>query len=449
MSRIPFVATGAYPTREGNRVRPLIDGAPAFTRICEAIDEAQARVWVAVTFLWATFQMPGGRGSFLEVLARARQRGLDVRVLFWRPDDVTAHLRPNAFWGAPEQVAQLAREAPGLSIRWDRAHPGYCQHQKFWLMDAGLDTACAVVGSLNLNPHSVVAPGHGDAGQNHDVAVELAGPAVTDVHHNFVQRWNEASERGDPDGRWGPGGDQALAFPDRLAAPGGTTTVQVQRTIPPGRYADAHPAPGGMPFAIAGGERSNHDQYLAAIGAAREYVYLEHQAVSVPSMLDALLAAARRGVTVVLVAPTVASRVETPDGPLDAPRRALAATPQFTLAGLAGRAPDGARQPVHVHAKLMLVDDAWATVGSCNLHRYSLSGNSELNVAFADAATVRGLRRDLLAEHLGHDTSGLDGRAALSLFRAVAARNAARRAAGVSDWEGIACALDPLRWWPG
>src|SRR5215213_7839711 len=80
MTHIPFVTTGAYPVRAGNRVHPLIDGEPAFRRICDAIDQAQARVWVAVTFLWATFQMPDRRGSFFEVLTRARQRGLAVQV---------------------------------------------------------------------------------------------------------------------------------------------------------------------------------------------------------------------------------------------------------------------------------------------------------------------------------------------------------------------------------
>jgi cardiolipin synthase A/B len=84
MTDVPFVTTGAYPVRAGNVVRPLIDGEPAFRRVCDAIEQAQASVWITVTFLWATFQMPDGRGSFFDVLTRACRRGLDVRVLFWR-----------------------------------------------------------------------------------------------------------------------------------------------------------------------------------------------------------------------------------------------------------------------------------------------------------------------------------------------------------------------------
>ena len=75
--------------------------------------------------------------------------------------------------------------------------------------------------------------------------------------------------------------------------------------------------------------------------------------------------------------------------------------------------------------------------------------NSELNIAFADAVTVRALRCELLAEHLDQDTSALDGRSALSVFRTVAEQNAGRRDSGKPDWEGIACAMDPLQWWSG
>ena len=53
----------------------------------------------------------------------------------------------------------------------------------------------------------------------HDVYLELRGPAVTDVHHNFVQRWNEASEREKDGGHWPPMEDRGdLAFPLGLSA---------------------------------------------------------------------------------------------------------------------------------------------------------------------------------------------------------------------------------------
>ena len=120
----------------------------------------------------------------------------------------------------------------------------------------------------------------------------------------------------------------------------------------------------------------------------------------------------------------------------------LDACENFTLAGIAGLGADGRRKPVWVHAKLMVVDGAWATVGSCNLHRFSLFGNGELNAAFWDPDTVRALLSALLQEHLDQDTSGMDDRAALQLFRRVARENGARFAAGDHAWQGLAFPLD-------
>src|SRR5437773_8178604 len=96
-SVIPFVQSGSYPRRAGNFVRPLVDGEPAFRRICEAIEAAKRSVWVTVTFMWAAFEMPDGRGSALDTLDRAAARGVDVRILFWRPDAETGHWKRNAF----------------------------------------------------------------------------------------------------------------------------------------------------------------------------------------------------------------------------------------------------------------------------------------------------------------------------------------------------------------
>ena len=47
----------------------------------------------------------------------------------------------------------------------------------------------------------------------------------------------------------------------------------------------------------------------------------------------------------------------------------------------------------------MIVDEAWATIGSCNLHRYSMSENSEMNASIWDAAVARDLRETLRRKH--------------------------------------------------
>ena len=74
-AHIPPVESGSYPVREGCAVRPWVDGEPAFRRICEAVEAARRSVWVTVAFLERDVQMPGGRGTFFDVLDRAAARG--------------------------------------------------------------------------------------------------------------------------------------------------------------------------------------------------------------------------------------------------------------------------------------------------------------------------------------------------------------------------------------
>jgi cardiolipin synthase len=445
---IPFAQTASYPARPGNALRPLVDGEPAFRRVCEAIETARQSLWATVIFMWADFQMPDGRGSALDVLNRAAARGLDVRLIFWRPDPETEWLKANAFWGSPEHIDLLASSDSAIRVRWDRAQPGFCQHQKSWLIDSGSERETVFLGGINLNPHSMVTPGHRGEGQNHDVYIELAGPSAVDIHHNFVQRWNEASERHSAGGRWGSGSENDLPFPTSLPCRRGDAVVKIQRTIHSGRYRDGRATPDGAPFDIEAGERSNCDQYCVAITAARRSIYIENQHVEVPEIIDCLRQALVRGVEVVTVVPAAGSprAAEARRGvgrELSEELVGLGEFETFTMAGIAGLGNDGQRKPVWVHAKLMIVDGEWGTVGSCNLHRNSLYGNSEMNAAFWDRETARALLSELLREHLEIDISGMDDLAALRLFRAIAGENRKLFMAGECAWQGLAFSLLP------
>lgn len=94
---IPFARTSSYPIRAGNAVK-----------ICEAIEAAKKSVWVTVAFIWPEFRFPDGRDSLFDVLDGAASRGLDVRVIFWRPNPETVAYESTAFSGTPEQRAMLA-----------------------------------------------------------------------------------------------------------------------------------------------------------------------------------------------------------------------------------------------------------------------------------------------------------------------------------------------------
>lgn len=335
----------------------------------------------------------------------------------------------------------------GFSVRWDRAEHGFCQHQKMWLIDAGEKTETAFVGGINLNPNTMASPGHGGPNEHHDIYVELSGPSAVDVHHNFVQRWNEASERLAQDGQWGPSAESDLLFPEKVPVRTGRSTVQIQRTMHRGRYRNDQAAPGANSFAVAEGEQTIFDQYCSAIEAAQSAIYIENQYLEAREIVDELRRAVKRGIEVVLVVP---ARPDFPEDLTKSPekisfwdqRADLARYHNFTFAGLAGLGTDGHRQPFYVHAKTMLIDDAWATIGSCNLHRASLFGNGELNVAISDADFVRAVRTELFQEHLAKDTSGMDARSALRLFATVARENRNRLNRNNPNWQGLAFTLD-------
>lgn len=450
-AHIPFVDSGSYPIRGGNFARPLVDGDPAFRRICAAVDAARARVWVTVAFIEPRFRMPDGR-SFFDVLDQAHARGLDVRVIFWR-HVLLATVSPDVhFAGTEKDLAFLAERRTLWSARWDQADGRYCQHQKSWLIDAGEDGEIAFVGGINLNNDSVVVPGHplrDDRANTHDVYVEIRGPAATDVHHNFVQRWNEASDRALPDGCWpADSGADTLPFPTRSSPAAGDVVVQVQRTVRRGRYADGTATPDGARFAIAEGEYGIFDQYVRAIAAAERTVYLEDQAIGAPDVVDALDAALARDVDVVVLVPLDPNREMAAARTNPMTQRfweslgALARHERFVLAGLAGNKDGGGYHHIYIHAKIALVDDAWCTIGSANIGNRSFFGDTELNASIWSEAVVRDLRRQLLREHLSLDTADMSDRQAFARYREVARRNAARRRAG-ERLDGLAIAVDP------
>jgi phosphatidylserine/phosphatidylglycerophosphate/cardiolipin synthase-like enzyme len=295
-------ASGSYPQRVGNLVRPLIGGTEAFGRIAEAVDAARERVWLTVAFYADDFRLPDGRGLF-DLLEGAAARGVDVRAVFWQPTAETARYGRTYPIDAPPR--------PSLKMRRDRTVDPYVHHQKSWVIDdAGF------VGGINLTAVAF---------ERHDAYVEINGPCAPDVAHNFVQRWNGATQ---------PHASDDLPIPAPASEPCGPSVVQIQRM-----FRD---------------ERSILEQYELAIDAARQSIYIENQAIPIPRVAARLEAALTRGVEVVLLVPAVpekyvyAARHDPARRALFEGLEALGRHPNFRLAGL----------PVYVHCKLMIVDDA-------------------------------------------------------------------------------------------
>ncbi len=451
---VPHLLESSYPLRRGNLLRPLIGGEPAFRRICEAAEAARHSVWVTVAFLGKDVELPDRRGHLFDVLDRAAARGLDVRALFWRSPEAGAAGEGDIFHGTEQDHELLRRRSAGFLARWDRLDKTYCHHQKTWLIDAGTERETTFVGGINLTRSSVTVhpfPAR-DAGHTQDIYCEVRGPAATDVHHNFVQRWNGASERGLDLGVW-PSAELVgdLEFPHRESPEAGEVPVQITRTVRRGFYRDDTPTPGGKPFSIVEGDYAVYQQYLAAIDAAREALYFENQTFLAPEIVEAVERAVLRGVEVAALVPGQSSALVRAG--LEAPHLAptverlvrLGERDNFALLALAASREPGAYDEVYVHTKAAIVDDRWATIGSTNIANRSFFGDTEMNASFWHPETVRSFRSELLSAHHGGDLGALDFPTSLRELRSRAVANRRRKGSGAL-LEGFTYALDLAAW---
>jgi phosphatidylserine/phosphatidylglycerophosphate/cardiolipin synthase-like enzyme len=186
--------------------------------------------------------------------------------------------------------------------------------------------------------------------------------------------------------------------------PAGDAQVQVLRTYPAIRP--------GYPFAPRG-ERSVARGFAKALRRAQRLVYLEDQYMWSPHIAELLADALRRSPELHLV--VVVPRHPDVDGRFALPPNQVGRLQALEVCEKA--APDRVHvydlenhegTPVYVHAKVAVVDDTWACAGSANLNRRSWTHDSELSVAVLEPGFARGLRLELLREHLDREP-GDDG----------------------------------------
>jgi cardiolipin synthase A/B len=99
-------------------VHLLIDGLSAFRCIGKAIDEAQRSIWLTVAFYAPDFRMPDSHASLFDVLDRVVARGLDVRVIFWRPNPESIGLG-RTLAGSSANRDMLHKRGSRFRARWD------------------------------------------------------------------------------------------------------------------------------------------------------------------------------------------------------------------------------------------------------------------------------------------------------------------------------------------
>ncbi|MEP6632022.1 MAG: phospholipase D family protein [Lapillicoccus sp.] len=414
----------------GNLVTPLVHGATYFRALYDVITATRAGDLVFFTD-WqgdADERLTGEAGSeVLEVLGSADERGVDVRGLVWR-----SHLDQTGFFATENRHLGEQLQKRGAEVLLDmRVRVGGSHHQKFVVVRHRDDPSrdVAFVGGIDLaHNRRDDADHHGDPqaqpltqeyGANppwHDAQVRIQGPAVHDVETVFRERWEDPTPLSFSPLRSLSDRVRRLdthpdPLPEQQPPPpeAGPHTVQLLRTYP--NLSNGR----DYPFA-RGGERSVARGYSKAIAKATRLVYVEDQYFWGHDVADPFLVALRenpelRLVVVIPLVPDVDGLSRVPEllGRERAFRAVMAAAPgRVTAYGIENHAGT----PVYVHAKLCVIDDLWASVGSDNFNRRSWTHDSELSCVVLDHAYARSLRLTLAAEHLDRlaqvESEGLD-----------------------------------------
>lgn len=331
---------------DNNDVTLLESGTAYFPALIAALDAAQYEVF----FETYIFGEDDTAQTVRDALIRAARRGVKVRVLVdWIG---TEHL--------PAKRLGAAFAEAGIQYRifnpWCRR--GIARsHRKI----AVIDRDVAFVGGINVNDdwqcdhadrHRLPAP-------RWDFTVRVAGPLVAQIHDEAQGQWLRAGR---------------LKIRQRIEL------FKEMRKEPP--QSCAYPARAAFVVRDNLRNRSTIQRaYLQALGRAKDSVLLATPYFAPGRKFRKALAhAARRGVQVTLLIGVGEFRIQD--------MVAHSFYPKLLA--------DGIRvveyRKTQLHAKVAVVDDDWATVGSSNCDGLSLFLNQEANVVVLDerfAATMR------------------------------------------------------------
>ncbi|MFI6600660.1 phospholipase D family protein [Nonomuraea sp. NPDC050536] len=427
-------ATRLAPWTRGNLVRPLIHGATYFRELRDRL-AALGKGGLLLFADWRgdpderlTDDGPGVGAA----IARAAERGALVRGLIWR-----SHLDFLRFSSAENRhLGEEIEAAGGQAVLDTRVRSGGSHHQKFVILrhDGAPERDVAFLGGIDLchsrrddglhlgDPQAAPMPRrYGPRPPWHDVQVAIGGPAVAEVEQVFRERWGDpAPETRQPLHRLR---DRLAHMADVPALPepgppppeAGTHAVQLLRTYPHLRWA--------YPFAPEG-ERSVARAYRKVLARARSLVYLEDQYLWSTDVIEPFAEALEREPELRMI--IVVPRYPDQDGWLAGPASLIGRVEALSRLMRAGDGRvalydlenhDGT--PVYVHAKVCVVDDVWASVGSDNVNLRSWTFDSELSCAVLDEREdprppagaglfARQLRLALAAEHLDRDPGEVD-----------------------------------------
>ena len=355
------VSNSAYTGR--NLIKFLIDGKDVIPVASEALHAAQSSIHIEVFQLQAD-NIGQGLADLLSAKAKA---GLKVRLMIDEhgskvDDDLALRTMLNGM--RANGVNIIVKNPPFLKSHLD--------HRKVVVIDGKV----GFTGGMNIGRWYQV--------DWHDQQTLIKGPAVAKLQESFVERWKTAG---------GSFGAEEDLFPTIAEYPDGAETQVVQH--------------------IGKGDQNIKAMYLRAIGTAQKSIRIANPYFTDEDVMDALRAAARRGVKVQLILPQ--------DNDMAIVQHASRASyPKLVKAGAQVYEYKGRM----AHEKVAVFDGRWATFGSSNLDERSLRNNDELNLIITDYRVAQEIELRLfdadlancelmnnyspsLLDHMAHQVSGL------------------------------------------
>jgi cardiolipin synthase A/B len=332
-----IVAHTDAPIIGGNRIDILLNGDETFPAMLRDIKSARQ------TITFAQYLYEGGAlaNELAQAFAERCRSGVQAHILLDSQGS-----RP-----LPEEIPQLMRDAgckveffrrvqvPQVVLIWRLLRYNYRNHRRILVIDGKL----GYTGGYGI---SQAWTGNGRIPEHwRETNARIEGPLVNDLQAAFVGSWFEAT--GALLG--GPG-----YFPS--LEPRGNVAAQIVKSSP------------------VGGSFQNYMLILLSIASAKRSIMITNPYfIPDDKIINALLAAARSGVRVTVLVP----------GKIDVKLTYRASRRNYGEM-LKGGIDIYEYQPALMHAKTMVVDGVWATVGSTNMDNRSFAFNEELNLAVYD-----------------------------------------------------------------
>jgi len=318
------------PLTPGNKIQALVNGDEAFPAMLAAIDSAEKTVSLC-TYI---FDNDDSGKKFIAALSRAKERGVQVRVLI---DSAGARYSfPPITWQLRRNGIPFAKFLPtSLLTPWRVATINLRNHRKSLMIDGKI----AFTGGMNIRKGNML--GENPKSPVQDLQFRIEGSAVAQLQEAFVNDWFFCTKEKLEGELWFP----------KLSERGDV----VARVITDGPDQDFEKARWTL---------------LAALAEAQTSVQiLTPYFVPDDALVTALNLAALRGVRVDIILPAKNNL----------PFVHWASRSMWWQV-LERRCKIWLTPPPFDHSKLMIVDGHWVLLGSANWDARSLRLNFELNV---------------------------------------------------------------------